>query len=168
MTISHCNSVWSSPRQSTHRSCASRHFCLLAAVTLSLLLGVLLPSLHRIHALTIKGRLLSHQLASVHLLRDRVTHLKTSVLANVGPGKANPDNGASRPRDCRVLLKFRKVAIAVLAANRLALLGRENHVTFVVPGDGISDGSTAVHIREPLSGGVKLGTEVDHLQWCRG
>lgn len=93
-------------------------------------------------------------------MRDRVTHLKTSVLANVGPGKANPDNGASRPRDCRVLLKFRKVAIAVLAANRLALLGRENRVTFVVQRDGISDGSTAVHIGEPLSGGVKLGAEV--------
>ena len=96
-----------------------------------------------------------------------MTHLKTSVLANVGPGKANPDNGASRPRDCRVLLKFRKVAIAVLAANRLALLGRGNRVTFVVPGDGISDGSTAVHIREPLSGGVKLGTDVDCLRWLQ-
>ena len=40
----------------------------------------------------------------------------------------------------------------------------------MVPGEGISDGSTAVHIRELLSGGVKLGThdhEVDHLQWLQ-
>eukprot|EP00731_Ephydatia_muelleri_P034002 Em0044g22a len=88
-------------------------------------------------------------------------------------GKDNPDNGDSGPREmshCHVLLKFRKLAIVVLAANRLALLGRENRVTCVVPGDGTTDGSVAVHIREPLSGGVKLGTqghEVDHLQWLQ-
>ena len=154
-----------------HRSCASRHSCLLAAVTL--LSGALLPSLHRIHALTVQRQLLSRQLASLHVLRDRATHLRTSVLAKCGPGKDNPDNGDSRPLEmchCHVLLKFRKVAIVVLAANRLALLGRENRVTCVVPGDGTTDGSVAVHIREPLSGGVKLGTqdhEVDHLQWLQ-
>eukprot|EP00731_Ephydatia_muelleri_P018935 Em0011g975a len=157
--------------QAVHRSCASRLSCLLAAVTL--LSGALLPSLHRIHALTVQRQLLSRQLASLHVLRDRATHLRTSVLAKCGPGKDNPDNGDSRPLEmchCHVLLKFRKVAIVVLAANRLALLGRENRVTCVVPGDGTTDGSVAVHIREPLSGGVKLGTqghEVDHLQWLQ-
>ena len=41
---------------------------------------------------------------------------------------------------CNVLLKFRTFAIEVLAANRLALLGRENRVTCVMPGDGTTDG----------------------------
>ena len=148
-----------------HGGCAARHFCLLAATTL--LSGALFPALHRVHALSTQRQLLCRELAGLHMIRTRVAHLATLVQAELGSSTASRELKSCMVCGHHVLLKFRKAAIAVLAVNRLVLLGRESLVAFVVTRDSRFNGSIAVHT--PCDS-AKLGTEergLEHLQWLQ-
>lgn len=123
--------------QDLHRTYKSDRACLLSSVCL--LSGALFPALSRLHQLRQQKAFLSRELRDCQKLKEQVSELVTSILADMGPGRNHRDEELSSfssplfsgPK-LPPLLRFRKVVIAVIAARRLRTLHTANSYLFKV------------------------------------
>ena len=82
------------------------------------------------------------QVCSYRKLEAQVSEIVASITADIGPVENGELNGRGNPQlphsgsKCHPLLRFRKVAIAVVAAKRLLKLQEESQLVFSVMGVG--------------------------------
>ena len=121
--------------QETHRVYKNDRACLLSCTCL--MAGALFPALLQLQTLTLQRSILHKQVLESQKLRSSVIEVVKSIEAHIGkhvPTDTQSDTGDDkRAQPCASalpLLKFRKVAIAVIAARRLQMIRREKQVLF--------------------------------------
>ena len=122
----------------THHVYKNDRACLLSCTCL--LAGSLMPVLARLQQLSLQKAVLLKQLMGSERLRGSAIEVVSSIQDHIGTHVASQakhstqtnilDSNRNQPRATLPLLKFRKVVIAVLAANRLQTICLENNTLF--------------------------------------
>lgn len=122
----------------THRVYKNDRACLLSCTCL--LAGSLMPVLVRLQQLSLQKAILLKQLMQSERLHCSAIEVVSSIQDHIGAHVASQakhstqtnilDSTRNQPRAMLPLLKFRKVVIAVLAANRLQTICMENNTLF--------------------------------------
>ena len=135
--------------QEVHRGYKNDRACLLACTCL--LAGSLFPALARIQELSTQRSVLLRKLTSCEKLHRQVCEIVRSIQSDIGEpeSQTTPEgsqcsvfNGSKAPTP--PLLRFRKVSIVVIAANRLKRLCKLNHSLFAI--DLVTQSSSTHHV----------------------
>ena len=124
--------------QDVHQVYKNDRACLLACVCL--LSGSLFPALGRIQQLAMEKAFLLKQVCSYQKLEAQISEIVASITADIGTVEQEDGNGGGNPllpysgSKCHPLLRFRKAAIAVVAAKRLLRLREESQLLFSIAG----------------------------------